>query len=114
VKKIGNKYKFVYPNYGTPNGYPDYTAHSGQVVTVLPPHPGMEGLNRVEAADGWQGNVRDDELNPLYPRKGNIVRLNNPKHVNQLFRVESVGKNYVAVTRLGDNAYMNNALRHWL
>lgn len=70
---IGMTYKFVYPNYGTPDSHPDYTAHSGCVVTVerqltdkeCDPENGPAYW--VHAADGWCGNAHASELHPTDP-----------------------------------------------
>lgn len=32
---VGTRRIFTYPDYGTPDGYPELTAHTGQIVTVL-------------------------------------------------------------------------------
>jgi hypothetical protein len=67
---VGMSYKFVYPNYGTPDSHPDYTAHSGYVVKVehqltdkeCDPESGPAYW--VHAADGWCGNAHASELHP--------------------------------------------------
>jgi len=59
---------FTYPNYGTPDGYPEHTAHSGQVVTVFEQltnegcDPECEPMYRIKADDGWEGTVNESEL----------------------------------------------------
>lgn len=57
---------FNYPNFGTPDGYPDYTAHRGQTVNVveqLPPEiDDLEPLFLIQAQDGWTGNAWESEL----------------------------------------------------
>lgn len=63
--KPGDRRFFIYPNYGTPDGYPDYTAHSGQQVQVrrrLAPNESDFEMYEVEAADGWRGHAHADEL----------------------------------------------------
>lgn len=59
---------FIYPDFGTPDCYPDYTAHSGQLVEV-----GAEvehecetddRLFEVYAPDGWRGHAWASELRP--------------------------------------------------
>lgn len=65
TKEIGGKYRFTYPNYGNPDSYPEYTAHSGQIVTVLrklEPNKYHEHLYEVQAEDGWKGSVVSDDL----------------------------------------------------
>lgn len=65
TKEIGGKYRFTYPNYGTPDSYPEYTAHSGQVVTVirkLTPKESDNIMYEVQAEDGWKGHIFSDEL----------------------------------------------------
>jgi hypothetical protein len=65
---IGKKALFKYPDYGTPDGFPEYTAHSGQVVTIVSVvtkdiEPEDEGrLFKVQAEDGWKGQVWRHEL----------------------------------------------------
>lgn len=65
---VGSKRKFAYPaEFVT---LPDYTAHSGQTVTVLraltldeaegPPE--CEQMYEVEAADGWHGHAFESEI----------------------------------------------------
>ena len=72
TKEIGGKYRFTYPDYGTPNNYPDYTEHSGQVVTVLRKLPkqdeGVLPMYEVEARDGWIGNVFGCELRKVHSK----------------------------------------------
>lgn len=61
---------FVYSNFGTPDIYPDYTAHSGQVVEVVrdvseelyPDEEYNDKMFLVRAADGWEGYVWESEL----------------------------------------------------
>lgn len=57
---IGKKVLFTYPDYGTSDSYPEYTAHSGQIVTIV----GFADsrLYKVKAEDGWEGNAVPDEL----------------------------------------------------
>jgi len=64
---IGKKAVFKYPDYGTPDGFPQHTAHSGQTVTIINvlPTEDQENAGRlfeVEARDGWVGDVWRDEL----------------------------------------------------
>ncbi len=66
---------FTYPNYGTPDGYPDYTAHSGQIVTIVRElvktveydfDPDSNDLMfEVKADDGWTGSVWASELSDV-------------------------------------------------
>ena len=72
--KIGGKYKFIYPDYGSPDSYPTYTAHSGQIVTVLrqirmgnKESERQEAMFRVKAKDGWKGAVNESELSSFFP-----------------------------------------------
>lgn len=65
TKEIGGQYRFKYPNYGTPDGYPEYTAHSGQVVTIIRKMTKEETdvvMYEIEAKDGWRGNALAGEL----------------------------------------------------
>jgi hypothetical protein len=66
---VGRKAIFKYPDYGTPNMYPEHTAHSGQTVEitgVVPEcelEPKDEGrMFLIRAADGWEGAAWRDEL----------------------------------------------------
>lgn len=63
--EIGQSYLFVYPNFGTPNGFPEYSEHSGQIVTVIEQEETESGpLLTVRANDGWIGEVWQEELEP--------------------------------------------------
>ena len=68
AKTIGGTYRFTYPNYGTPNSHPDYTAHSGQKVRVLRQltdkecNPECQPMWRIRASDGWIGSANSSEL----------------------------------------------------
>jgi hypothetical protein len=66
----GRKYRFAYPpEFVT---LPDYTAHAGQMVTVIRPlrdgeeydgpAAGLERMYEVKAADGWTGHAWQSEL----------------------------------------------------
>lgn len=60
---IGKSYLLVYPDYGTPDGFPEYTAHSGDIVTVIAREETESGpLFAVRAKDGWIGEVWEEEL----------------------------------------------------
>lgn len=64
---IGTRQRFHYPNFGTPDTLPEYTAHSGQMVTVIalvPEHLNETGepLFSVQADDGWRGTAFQSEL----------------------------------------------------
>jgi hypothetical protein len=65
---IGQTKRFTYPNYGTPDGYPEYTAHSGQLVAVIRQltleecDAKCQPMYLVRAADGWEGHVNGSEL----------------------------------------------------
>jgi hypothetical protein len=68
TKQIGGLYRFTYPNYGTPDTHPDYTAHSGQIVTIERQltnkecDPECQPSFQVKAADGWVGTAHSSEL----------------------------------------------------
>ncbi len=71
TKSIGGKYRFNYPYYGTPNNYPEYTAHSGQVVTILrklSPEESNNIMYEILAEDGWKGHACNDELRKVPSR----------------------------------------------
>ena len=71
-KAIGGSYRFRYPSYGKPDGYPAYTAHSGQIVTILRKLTPAESSNimyEIQAADGWKGNACADELRKQAARR---------------------------------------------
>jgi len=59
---------FTYPDYGTPDGHPEHTAHSGQVVTVVRQltnkecDPECQPMYRIKADDGWEGDANGSEL----------------------------------------------------
>ena len=67
-KQIGECYRFVYPDYGTPDTYPDYTAHSGQNVIVQrcltnkECDPECQPMFEIKADDGWVGTAHEIEL----------------------------------------------------
>lgn len=52
---IGTRQRFHYPNFGTPVGYPEHKAHSGQIVTVV------EALNTIEECAELMYVVRCDD-----------------------------------------------------
>lgn len=64
------KSKFTYPDYGTPNTRPEYTAHSGQEVFVVRQltddecDPECQPMYLIRASDGWEGHVDESELDP--------------------------------------------------
>jgi len=65
--KIGKKYLFNYPDFGTPDIYPDYTAHNGQIVKVMSEVKVDEEFSEnrlyaIRAADGWTGQAWGEEL----------------------------------------------------
>lgn len=62
--KKGDRRKFMYPYYGTPDGYPEYTAHSGQTVEVLEELPREYGekMFKIKSSDGWEGTSFSSEL----------------------------------------------------
>jgi|SaaInlV_165m_DNA_1040744.scaffolds.fasta_scaffold40901_2 hypothetical protein len=83
---IGTTRTFVYPNFGTPDGNPDYTAHSGQTVLVVRQLTKEEcdsecPMYVIRAADGWEGNADSDELSdsewPMYGWEGNKKPMRN-------------------------------------
>lgn len=67
-KEIGGRYRFTYPDYGTPESHPDYRAHSGQMVTIERQlsdeecDPECQPMYRITADDGWTGTVDSNEL----------------------------------------------------
>ncbi len=71
TKTIGAKYRFTYPNYGTPDTHPDYTAHSGQAVVIERQltdkecAPECQPTFRVRADDGWIGSAHATELRKI-------------------------------------------------
>ncbi len=63
---------FIYPNYGDPDGCPDYTAHTCQIVTIVRPlvyHEEYENMGdpmyKARATDGWEGDIWESELHPI-------------------------------------------------
>jgi len=64
----GRKAKFTYPDFGTPVGYPDHVAHSGQVVTIIRQlyksecEPECQPTFKIKADDGWIGEAHRSEL----------------------------------------------------
>jgi len=91
--KAEAKLRFLYPNYGDPDQHPDYSAHSGQVVTIIRPlkdrvEYDYEGdkMFEVIADDGWKGHVWESELHTLdFPwptdkdQNGNLIRVPNER-----------------------------------
>lgn len=80
---VGQSYRFEYPNFGAPDCHPDYTAHRDQAVTVIREmqdgveydnprcvnedgtEEGGDRMFKVRAADGWEGDAWESELEPL-------------------------------------------------
>lgn len=60
--KPAGRYTFRYTDYGYPDNYPDYTAHSGQQVTLLEKVPGDNQLYTILADDDWIGSAHEMEL----------------------------------------------------
>lgn len=65
--KIGQRLRFHYPNFGTPECHPEYRAHSGQIVLVLSELPVDhldcgERMFQVQAIDGTVLNAWESEL----------------------------------------------------
>ena len=62
------KATFNYPDFGTPDGFPEYTAHSGQEVEVIrqltddEADPEVQPMYEIRATDGWTGHVDGSEL----------------------------------------------------
>jgi len=60
--------KFTYPNYGTPDGYPEYTKHSGEIVEIVRELATTEydfqgeKMFQIKAKDGWVGSAWRSEL----------------------------------------------------
>lgn len=75
TKTIGNYYVFRYPDYGTPDGLPEYTAHRGQCVRIVRQltnqecDPECQPMWLIEAEDGWQGNAHSSELRAISKKK---------------------------------------------
>lgn len=75
--KPGTIKRFVYPNFGTPDSYPNYTAHSKQRVEVLRSMAAdeaaidIEPMYEVRAADGWVGHAWASELRRVRPSSNN-------------------------------------------
>jgi hypothetical protein len=65
-KQIGGTYRFTYPDYGTPDGFPGHTAHSGQRIKIVrklsKEDAPVETMYEIEAADGWKGHAMASEL----------------------------------------------------
>lgn len=71
--KPGEQRLFAYPTAFTT--LPEYTAHRGQVVTIV--RPLQEGkeydldpdapdpMYRIKASDGWEGDAWESELQPI-------------------------------------------------
>ena len=65
---IGKTVQFNYPDYGTPDSHPDYTAHSGQAVVVVRQLTNAEcdlecqPMYLIKAQDGWEGHANNSEL----------------------------------------------------
>lgn len=65
--KPGTVKRFVYPDFGTPNGYPELTAHSGQLVKVLKlvdtrKDGAVENYYKVKASDKFTFHAWASEL----------------------------------------------------
>lgn len=71
--EIGSNRVFVYPDFGTPDGLPDHTAHRFHVVRVmrrLGPDEIDEEVGaqfEVTADDGWRGQAAEEELFSFVP-----------------------------------------------
>ena len=75
----GTLWVFTYPDYGTPEGYPQYSAHSGQIVTInrrLSESESEHEMYEIEARDGWKGHAYRDELSkiPVQRRRARETR----------------------------------------
>jgi len=71
----GRKYRFEYPWFGSPDLYPDYSAHRGhnvRIIRQLGPDEAQQDVQPmylVGAGDGWEGCAWADELAPVpWPR----------------------------------------------
>lgn len=65
MAEIGETVRFHYPNFGTPEGYPELRAHSGQMVTVVEEvwdNETDERLFKVIALDGGEFQAFESEL----------------------------------------------------
>ena len=75
TKTPGKHYRFTYPNYGTPDGHPDYTAHSNQIVVIERQltnkecDPECQPMWKIRAKDGWTGSAHSCELRAIKPPK---------------------------------------------
>lgn len=73
TKTIGARYRFTYPNYGTPETHPDYREHSNQIVTIERQltnnecDPECQPSYLVKADDGWVGTAHASELHKVKP-----------------------------------------------
>ena len=69
--EMSDTVRFDYPNFGTPDGHPDYTAHNGQNVEVVRQlnddecDPECQPMYLIRASDGWEGHADRSELTPL-------------------------------------------------
>lgn len=67
--QIGERRVFIYPDFGEPDSYPEYTKHRFHVVTVIREADDydFEGERqfKVQADDGWKGSAWASELFPL-------------------------------------------------
>ena len=65
---IDKRMRFNYPDFGHPDGFPEYTAHRGAVVTVLrlltdqECDPECGPMYAIRADDGWEGVADGSEL----------------------------------------------------
>lgn len=70
---------FTYPDYGTPDGYPDHTAHSGHACTVIRElgdderDPEVGRMFIVGFADGAELCVHAEELSEVPPEAEDAV-----------------------------------------
>lgn len=78
LKPDGSFHRFTYPDFGTPDGHPDHTAHSGQTVQIIRPLNRNEcdddswPTYKVRARDGWVGIACHDELKAVKPTSQDI------------------------------------------
>lgn len=97
---LGTTATFVYPDYGTPVGYPDHVAHSGQTCTIVrelgdderDPEVGQMFVARF--ADGAELIVNADEVtDQADERVTNVLaawdRLGSPE-IQEFFDRESL------------------------
>jgi hypothetical protein len=62
---LGRSFIFRYPHFGSPDLFPEHSAHRDQIVTVIGEVTSRDDDERrfnVRAADGWIGEACESEL----------------------------------------------------